>query len=92
VTILNPEQGVLLVRMRDELRMNLAAYRTLYETFEMGGDHVAEVDPAEEHKLEGEVESLEARAAALKDQVYELNHIIAVSYASYAALPPCLSK
>lgn len=35
VTIECPERGLLLLRVRDEIRMTIAAYQTLYERFVM---------------------------------------------------------
>lgn len=73
VTLECAERGLLLLRVRDEIRMTVAAYQTLYESsvaFGMRKALQAEQGKADmEHKiveLQGEKKELEASVAALK--------------------------
>jgi dynein light intermediate chain, axonemal len=72
VTINEPERGLLLLRVRDEIKMTISAYQTLYQsavTFGMRKQLQAEHGKAE---LEKQIEELEARKTKLKNKVNEL--------------------
>ena len=72
VTISEPERGLLLLRIRDEIKMTIAAYQTLYQsavTFGMRKQLQAEHGKAD---LEKRIEDLEARKIKLENKVIEL--------------------
>lgn len=72
VTISEPERGLLLLRVRDEIKMTIAAYQTLYQsavTFGMRKQLQAEHGKAD---LEKRIEELEARRIKLENKVIEL--------------------
>lgn len=72
VTIDGPERGLLLMRTRDEIRMTIDAYKTLFSnsvTFGIKKQLRAEQGIPE---LESQVTELEAQKAALELEVYEL--------------------
>ncbi|KAI9190354.1 hypothetical protein H9P43_001788 [Blastocladiella emersonii ATCC 22665] len=72
VTISCQERGLLLLRVRDEIRMSIAAYQTLYESsvaFGMRKALMAEWGKAE---MENAIKSLEDEKKALETQVAEL--------------------
>jgi len=71
VTIECPERGLLLLRVRDEIRMTLAAYQTLYQssiTFGMRKSLQAEQGLAE---LQAQLADLEAEKKKLQSQVQD---------------------
>ncbi|UYV64769.1 DNALI1 [Cordylochernes scorpioides] len=72
VTVNCAERGLLLLRVRDELRMTLAAYQTLYESSIAFG--VRKALQAEQRKLDTEqlVENMTAEKEELNNQVTEL--------------------
>lgn len=72
VTISEPERGLLLLRVRDEIKMTISAYQTLYQsavTFGMRKQLQAEHGKAE---LENKIQELEARKTKLENKVIEL--------------------
>ena len=72
VTINEPERGLLLLRVRDEIKMTISAYQTLYQsavTFGMRKQLQAEHGKAD---LENKIEELEARKIKLENKVTEL--------------------
>jgi dynein light intermediate chain len=62
VTIDCPERGLLLLRVRDELRMTLASYRTVFESSTAFGGRAAAQGC-------GAVRNLETEAAALEREI-----------------------
>merc|ERR1712124_235843 len=71
VTINCAERGLLLLRVRDEVRMTIAAYQTLYESsiaFGMRKALTAEHTEAEREDLEGQVKELQERCESIKDR------------------------
>mmetsp|Transcript_1526 Transcript_1526/g.2178 ORF Transcript_1526/g.2178 Transcript_1526/m.2178 type:complete len:191 (+) Transcript_1526:1-573(+) len=78
VTINGPERGLLLLRVRDEIRMTIDAYKILYEssiTFGVRKQLQAEQGREE---LEKSVGSLRETKAALETQVAELRNKVEV--------------
>ncbi|ORZ34739.1 33 kDa inner dynein arm light chain, axonemal, partial [Catenaria anguillulae PL171] len=72
VTISCQERGLLLLRVRDEIRMSIAAYQTLYESsvaFGMRKALMAEWGKAE---MEASIKTLEEDKKTLEQQVAEL--------------------
>jgi dynein light intermediate chain len=72
VTLNDPERGLLLLRVRDEIKMTIAAYQTLYQssvTFAMRKQLQAEHGKAE---LEKKIEDLETKKTKLENKVIEL--------------------
>eukprot|EP00921_Rhytidocystis_pertsovi_P010054 GHVQ01016112.1.p1 GENE.GHVQ01016112.1~~GHVQ01016112.1.p1 ORF type:complete len:250 (+),score=34.86 GHVQ01016112.1:66-815(+) len=73
VTINSPERGLLLLRIRDEIRLTIGAYQTLYETSVTFGTrkHLqAEQGKAETQQM---IEDLEKQKSSLEEKVTELN-------------------
>lgn len=71
VTIESPERGLLLLRVRDEIRMTIAAYQTLYQssiTFGMRKTLQAEQGNSE---LQAKIEELESEKKKLLAQVQD---------------------
>lgn len=74
MTIDQPERGLLLMRVRDELKMTIAAYQTLFQssvTFGMRKQIQSEQGKAE---LEAKVQELDKRKAELDDRRVELTN------------------
>jgi len=72
VTLNEPERGLLLLRVRDEIKMTIAAYQTLYQssvTFAMRKQLQAEHGKAE---LERKIDELESKKTKLENKVIEL--------------------
>merc|ERR1719313_3336025 len=72
VAINCPERGLLLLRVRDEIRMTIDAYKTLYEssvTFGVRKQLQAEQGMDE---MQNKIEELEASKRSLENQVQEL--------------------
>jgi len=72
VTLNEPERGLLLLRVRDEIKMTIAAYQTLYQssvTFAMRKQLQAEHGKAD---LERKIEDLESKKTKLENKVIEL--------------------
>merc|ERR1719230_2186723 len=79
VTLDGPERGLLTLRVRDEIKMTIDAYKILYEssvTFGVRKQLQAEQGMAE---LESEIEGLEAAKKELENQVLELRNKVEVS-------------
>eukprot|EP00043_Microstomoeca_roanoka_P012502 m.121042 g.121042 ORF g.121042 m.121042 type:complete len:267 (-) comp15515_c0_seq1:372-1172(-) len=72
VTISCAERGLLLLRVRDEIRMTLAAYQTLYESSVAFGMRKALQAEAGKADLEAKVRDLEAEKANLEAEVQKL--------------------
>lgn len=78
ITINCPERGLLLLRVRDEIRMTIDAYKTLYEssvTFGVRKQLQAEQGMPE---LEAQVKELESQKKQLESQVVDLVHKVEV--------------
>lgn len=72
VTLSEPERGLLLLRVRDEIKMTIAAYQTLYQssvTFAMRKQLQAEHGKAD---LEKRIAELEAKRTKQENKVIEL--------------------
>lgn len=85
VTINCAERGLLLLRVRDEIRMTIAAYQTLYESsiaFGMRKALMAEQKKAEMEatikRLQGEKEELEQQVELLKARCQKIEEEAAV--------------
>merc|ERR1712072_445918 len=79
VTINCPERGLLLLRVRDEIRMTIDAYKTLYEssvTFGVRKQLQAEQGMGE---MEDKIKDLEQTKRDLENQVLELRNKVEVS-------------
>eukprot|EP00055_Hartaetosiga_balthica_P000197 m.135943 g.135943 ORF g.135943 m.135943 type:complete len:261 (-) comp10317_c0_seq1:226-1008(-) len=72
VTINCAERGLLLLRVRDEIRMTLAAYQTLYESSVAFGMRKALQAEAGKADLEDHVSQLEQEKKGLEDDVQKL--------------------
>jgi len=72
ITIESPERGLLLLRVRDEVRMTMSAYQTLYHssiTFGMRKTLQAEQGNS---SLAAQIEALEAEKARLTNEVQDM--------------------
>ena len=72
MTLSEPERGLLLLRVRDEIKMTISAYQTLYQssvTFAMRKQLQAEHGKAD---LEKTIEQLEHKMTKLENKVSEL--------------------
>ena len=72
VTINCAERGLLLLRVRDEARMSIAAYQTLYESSVAFGMRKALGGEQGKSDAEARIAHLEGREADLERQVAEL--------------------
>ena len=72
VTINCAERGLLLLRVRDEIRMTIAAYQTLYESSIAFGMRKALTAEHTKAELNNKVRTLEAEREDLEGQVKEL--------------------
>merc|ERR1719324_1630599 len=72
VTINCAERGLLLLRVRDEIRMTIAAYQTLYESSIAFGMRKALMAEHRKAEMEAKVKQLEAEKEDLESQVQEL--------------------
>ncbi|KXS09398.1 hypothetical protein M427DRAFT_117355 [Gonapodya prolifera JEL478] len=72
VTISCQERGLLLLRVRDEIRMTLAAYQTLYESSVAFGMRKALQAEQGKSDMENKIKSLEDEKRQLDTQVLEL--------------------
>merc|ERR1712167_528171 len=72
VTINCAERGLLLLRVRDEIRMTIAAYQTLYESSIAFGMRKALMAEQRKSELEAKIKTLEADKKDLERQVEEL--------------------
>lgn len=69
VTINCAERGLLLLRVRDEIRMTIAAYQTLYESSIAFGMRKALMADQEKAAMEAELQRLEGEVLDLENQV-----------------------
>ena len=74
VTIQCAERGLLLLRVRDEIRMTIAAYQTLYESSIAFGMRKALVAEQRKAEMEAKIKRLETDKKDLERQVLELNN------------------
>lgn len=72
VTINTSERGLLLLRVRDEIRMTIAAYQTLYESSVAFGMRKALQADQGKAEMESRIAQLESEKADLEKQVQEL--------------------
>ncbi|ORC88677.1 dynein arm light chain [Trypanosoma theileri] len=72
VTVNCAERGLLLLRVRDELRMTLDAYRSLYESSAAFGMRKALQAEQSKIEMEAKIRALEREKEELKQQVEEL--------------------
>ena len=72
VTINCAERGLLLLRARDELRMTIAAYQTLYESSVAFGMRKALQTEQGKVEMEQRIQQLEAENKELERQVNEM--------------------
>lgn len=75
ITIVCSNRGLLLVRVRDELRMNIECYQKLYESALSYGIRKALLIQADKNDMSEEIESLKAEIDELEHDVgkYEIN-------------------
>jgi len=74
VTVNCAERGLLLLRVRDEIRMTLAAYRTLYESSVAFGMRKALQAEQAKVDMHATIRNLERDQGELEQQVQELTH------------------
>jgi dynein light intermediate chain len=74
VTLGCEERGLLLLRVRDEIRMTIAAYQTLYHSSVSFGVKKGTLSELGMSELEQEVESLEMEKKQLETTVLELEN------------------
>lgn len=72
VTINCAERGLLLLRVRDEIRMTIAAYQTLYESSIAFGMRKALMAEQKKAELEAKIKHLQAERVELERQVVAL--------------------
>ena len=72
VTVNCAERGLLLLRVRDEMRMTIAAYQTLYESSVAFGMRKALQAEQGKSDMESTIKSLESGKSQLEQQVQEL--------------------
>eukprot|EP01052_Picozoa_sp_SAG31_P012993 SAG31_NODE_772_length_12197_cov_7.075963_2_plen_233_part_00 len=72
VTVNCAERGLLLLRVRDEMRMTIAAYQTLYESSVAFGMRKALQAEQGKSDMEAKIKSLESEKSDLERQVQEL--------------------
>lgn len=73
VTINCTERGMLLLRVRDEIRMTIAAYQTLYESSIAFGMRKALMAEHRKSELESKIKQLQVENEELEQQVHDLN-------------------
>ena len=74
VTIECPERGLLLLRVRDEIKMSIASYQTLYESAILFGIRKQLQAEAGKEELKKKKEELEARKKKLTDKKLQLDN------------------
>lgn len=77
VTLLCPERGLLLLRVRDELRMTISGYRTLYESSTAFGTRKLRAATEGMEDLQKQVEHLEQECARSRARVAEATSAVA---------------
>ena len=78
VAINGPERGLLLLRVRDEIRMTMDAYKTLYESSVTFGVRKQLQAGEGMGEMENKIEELEASKRSLENQVLELRNKVDV--------------
>ena len=78
VAINGPERGLLLLRVRDEIRMTMDAYKTLYESSVTFGVRKQLQAGEGMGEMETKIEELEASKRSLENQVLELRNKVDV--------------
>ncbi|CAK4070205.1 unnamed protein product [Aphanomyces euteiches] len=74
VTLACPERGLLLLRVRDEMRMTIDAYQALYNTSLSFGVRKTVLAEEGNQAIETRTQALEAEIAHLQRQVLEWSH------------------
>lgn len=74
----SPERGLLLLRCRDEIRMTLDAYKTLYDSSVTFGVRKQMESEAGMTELEEHVEKLKAQKKDCQNKVIELNNKVEI--------------
>ena len=74
VTIECPERGLLLLRVRDEIKMTIASYQTLYESAILFGIRKQLQAEAGKEELKKKKQELEARKKKLTDKKLQLEN------------------
>ena len=69
-TVNLPERGILLMRVRDHLKMTFAAYQTLYEGSLVFGNRKAHVAETGLPELQEKIETLRRKKMQLENQVW----------------------
>eukprot|EP00753_Platysulcus_tardus_P001957 PLAT11597.1.p2 GENE.PLAT11597.1~~PLAT11597.1.p2 ORF type:complete len:262 (-),score=77.24 PLAT11597.1:216-944(-) len=78
ITINSPERGLLVLRVRDEVRMTIDAYKTLYTSSVAFGTRKQLSAEQGMAAMEEKITTLEARKADLQNQVLELRNRVEV--------------
>ncbi|CAN0388756.1 unnamed protein product, partial [Ectocarpus sp. 13 AM-2016] len=73
VTINCAERGLLLLRVRDEIHMTIAAYQTMYESSIAFGIRKALIAEQRKAEMEAKIRQLQEDKADLERQVTELS-------------------
>lgn len=73
ITVNCAERGLLVLRVRDEIRMTIAAYQTLYESSIAFGMRKALMAEQRKAEMETLIKTLEGETQDLEKQVKELN-------------------
>lgn len=84
ITINCAERGLLLLRVRDELRMTVSAYETLYESSIAYGIRKALMAEQKKTELDGKIKQLQSVKRELQQQVENLNKSIDATQARSA--------
>lgn len=80
VTIECPERGLLLLRVRDEIRMTIASYQTLYESAILFGIRKQMQAESGKEELKNKLEDLEKQKIELTNRVNIFFDLIAYNY------------
>jgi dynein light intermediate chain len=74
ITINCPERGILLMKVRDEMKVTVAAHKALYESSVIFG--MRKQVQAEEgvEEMEQQIKELERKKTILQNQLFELNN------------------
>ena len=84
MTLRLPERGLALLRVRDQLRLTAAAYRTLYNSSTEFGARKAKAATDGMPETSAEIDRLEAAVEKLRDQKAELERVCKLSEAKAA--------
>lgn len=74
VTIFGPERGLLLLRVRDEIRMTIDAYKTLYDSSVIFGIRKQKQSEDGMEEMRQNIRDLEEKKARLNLEVLELRN------------------